>query len=83
MKNSELKTAHNTLSGLSRALYPTTFLEIAVYIRVVLKLTREMTSDQASVLMHNKNLMHRSITADVRHVLSALKIRQREVNLHQ
>ena len=81
LKNSELKITHR--SGLSRALYPTTFLEIAVYIRVVLKLARDITSDQVSVLLHNKNLMHRSIFPEVRHVWSALKISQREVNLRQ
>ena len=32
LKNSELKTTHNTFWGLSRALFPTTFLEKAVYI---------------------------------------------------
>ena len=31
LKNGELKTTHNTFQGLSRALFPTTFLEIAVY----------------------------------------------------
>ena len=29
LKNSEFKTAHNTFWGLSRAVFPTTFLEIA------------------------------------------------------
>ena len=32
LKNSELKTTHNSFSGLARALFPTTFLEIAIYI---------------------------------------------------
>ena len=29
LKNSEFKTVHNTFRGLSRAVFPTTFLEIA------------------------------------------------------
>ena len=33
LKNSGLKTTHNTFRGLSRALYPKTFLEIAVYVK--------------------------------------------------
>ena len=31
LKNSELKNTHNTFRGLSRALFSTTFLEIAVH----------------------------------------------------
>ena len=34
LKKSELKTTHNYLSGLSGALFPTTFLEIAVNARL-------------------------------------------------
>ena len=33
LKDSALKATHNTFSGLSRALFPTTLIEIAVYLK--------------------------------------------------
>ena len=44
LKNSGLKTTHNTFRGLSRALYPKTFLEIAVYVKNYIGFERNFQS---------------------------------------